>query len=76
MEIPTDIVASFGAVALTAALSWLRSPNRKFEQLSKRMDRVEKKLLILMVMLADRGFRMPDQGDTDRFLRSNNLEGI
>lgn len=40
---------------------------------SKRVARVEKHVLILIVMLRDRGFRIPDQSDTDIFLKSNNL---
>ena len=76
MEIPTDVVASFGAVVLTAVLAWPRSATKKFDKLSERMERQERKLLIVMVMLSDRGFKIPDQGDTDRFLRSNNLDGI
>lgn len=40
---------------------------------AKRLSRVERSLLTVIVMLTDRGFRVPDRSDTDVFLRSNNL---
>lgn len=66
MTIPIDIVAAFGAVLLTALLSSYRS-------LHKRMAKVERNILTVVIMLRDRGFRIPDQTDTDQFLKSNKM---
>jgi hypothetical protein len=35
-----------------------------------RINRIEKKMLMLIVMLRDRGFKMPRQTDTERYLKN------
>lgn len=47
-----------------------------YRRMWRHVRRLEKFMLMVLVMLKDRGFRLPEQGDTDRFLRSNNIEGI
>jgi hypothetical protein len=64
MNIPTELIAAFGAVALTAALGYVRSS-------AKRIARVEKNVLVLIIMLRDRGFQVPDERDTEQFAKSH-----
>lgn len=62
MTIPTEIVAEVMAVLLSAVIAlqcWL----------FKRINKLERNVLTIVVMLADRGFRIPDPSDTDRILR-------
>jgi hypothetical protein len=65
MNIPTDIIATVLGVLLTAVIGlqcWL----------FKRINKLERSVLTIVVMLADRGFKIPDASDTDRILRSKN----
>lgn len=40
---------------------------------AKVIPRLEKKIVMLLVMLRDRGYKIPDETDTEIFLKSNNL---
>lgn len=62
MTIPVDIVAAVLPVFLAAWIGW-----QVF--LFKRIARVEQKVLTIVIMLRDRGFRMPGGTDTERLLR-------
>jgi hypothetical protein len=66
MNIPIEIVATLLAIVVAGAISFGAF-------ILKRIDRTEKRVLVLIVMLKDRGFKIPDQGDTDRLLKANNL---
>ena len=69
MKVPIEIVAVILAFVLSTLFAFIRS-------WGKRLARLERSVLTVIVMLRDRGFRLPDQGDTERFARSNNLDGI
>lgn len=67
MNFPVEIVAAVLGIALAAMMAERRA-------MWKRIGRIEKRLLVLIVMLNDRGFRIPDKDDTDIFLKSNRLD--
>ncbi|HXC34270.1 MAG TPA: hypothetical protein VNV43_00230 [Candidatus Acidoferrales bacterium] len=69
MNIPTEIIGDVLAVILTAVIGlqvWL----------FKRINKIERTLLTIVIMLADRGFKIPDGGDTERLLKASRREGI
>lgn len=66
MKIPIEIIAAVIPVLLTG---WWASQRAMW----KRIVRIEKNVLVLIVMLRDRGFRIPDKSDTDLFVKANNL---
>jgi hypothetical protein len=38
-----------------------------------RINRIEKRIVVILVMLRDRGFRVPDKTDTEIFLKANDV---
>lgn len=46
---------------------------KSYRAVWRHIIRLEKLMLMIMVMLRDRGFEVPDQGDTEVFKRANNL---
>lgn len=64
MNIPIEIIAGVLVFLLGAVLNNQRSTRR-------RIDLLEKKILTVIVMLCDRGFRIPET-DTD-LLKKNGL---
>ena len=64
MNIPIELIAAILAVLLGAVLQSQRSMRRRIEAL-------EKSVLTLIIMLRDRGWKVPKlaEGDTDRFLK-------
>jgi hypothetical protein len=69
MNIPTEIIGDVLAVVLTAVIAlqvWL----------FKRISKIERTLLTIVIMLEDRGFKIPDASDTDRLLKRVRREGI
>lgn len=47
-----------------------------YHSMWKHIVRVEKRVLMIMVMLRDRGFQIPNDSDTEVFARSNNLDAF
>jgi len=66
MNIPIEIISAFLAIALTATLAERRA-------MWKAIGRIEKQNIIIITMLHLNGFDVPEKGDTDRFLKANNL---
>jgi len=66
MNIPVEIIAALLSIALMGALASQRA-------MWKRIVRTEKNVLILIIMLRDRGFQIPDEADTKLFLKANNI---
>jgi hypothetical protein len=62
MNIPIELIAAIGAVLLGAILNNQRANRR-------RIERLEKSVLTIIVMLRDRGFKVPKSGDTDLFAK-------
>ena len=76
MNIPTDIIATIIAVILTALLAQLRNLGKQIDNAKDRIEKAERKMLIIMIMLKERGLKIPNSSDTDHFLRTTDLEGI
>jgi len=66
VNVPVEIIAALLSIAVAGALASQRA-------MWKRIVRTEKNVLILIIMLRDRGFQIPDQTDTEIFIKSNNL---
>ncbi len=66
MNIPIEIIAAVLPLILSA---FWTSQYRMW----KRIVRTEKHVLILIIMLRDRGFEIPNETDTRTFLKANNL---
>ncbi len=64
MNIPVEIVAACLAVALTA---WLRSQRAIWKHIRSN----EKKTATIIIMLRDRGFKIPSEHETEHFLKSD-----
>jgi len=64
MNIPIEVVAGVLAVLLGAVLKSQRETR-------KRLDRVEKRVLTIIIMLRDRGLKIPSETDTEHFLKSD-----
>lgn len=47
-----------------------------YRRIWRHIGRVEKRVLMIMIMLRDRGHEVPTERDTEVFKRANNLEGI
>jgi Mn2+/Fe2+ NRAMP family transporter len=58
MNIPIEIIAAIGAVLLGAILTSTRGNRR-------RIERMEKRLIILTTMLREHGLKIPPSSDTD-----------
>jgi hypothetical protein len=66
MNVPIEIIAGVLAVLLTAVLQSQRSMRRKLESL-------ERTVIVLIIMLRDRGMKIPDIPgfDTERLLKGS-----
>jgi biotin operon repressor len=64
MNIPVELIAACLAVALTAVLGSQRA-------IWKRIARLEKNVLTIIIMLRDRGMKIPSESDTERLLKSD-----
>jgi hypothetical protein len=63
MNVPIEIIEVLLAGLLGAILKSQASTRRRIENL-------ERKVLTVIIMLRDRGFKVPSEDDTDRFLKS------
>jgi hypothetical protein len=62
VNIPIELIATVLAILIGAVLNSQRFMRR-------RIERLEKSILTVIVMLRDRGFKIPE-GDTDRLLKA------
>jgi len=65
-HIPAEVFEGVLIFILTAV--W-----KSYRSMWRHIARVEKRILMIMVMLRDRGFVVPNDSDTEIFTKSNNL---
>ncbi|MGH8023183.1 MAG: hypothetical protein ACRED1_06360 [Limisphaerales bacterium] len=61
-----EILVALSPVVLTAMIAG-------FLSFSKRMNRIERTLLMIIVMLRDRGLAIPDVDDPERLIKSKSF---
>jgi len=66
LQVPDEVAEGLMILILTGI--W-----KSYRSLWRHVNRVEKRVLTVMVMLRDRGFVVPDESDTQKFIKSNNL---
>jgi hypothetical protein len=63
VNIPIELIAAVLAVLLAAVLKSQAS-------LRRRTERLETRMLTIIIMLRDRGFKVPSASDTEQFLKT------
>lgn len=66
MNVQIEILVALSPVVLTAMIAG-------FLSFSKRMNRIERTLLMIIVMLRDRGLAIPDVDDPERLIKSKSF---
>ena len=66
IQVPNEIFE--GTMVFVLSAIW-----KSYRSMWRHIARVEKRILMIMVMLRDRGFQVPNESDTEVFIKSNNL---
>lgn len=64
MNIPIELIAACLAIVLTAVLAYQR-------EMRKRVEKLERSVRTLIIMLRDRGLKIPTETDTERLLKND-----
>ena len=69
LQFPVEIVA--GVLIFMLSIVW-----KSYRSMWQHIARIEKKLMLIMIMLGKQGHSVPTKSDTEIFLRTHNLDDI